>query len=393
MLSAGVPDDCGGRDESLSDGFRLDFRNRRVPSMTIAKKYRGASLLLLVVIFLGSFLISILPDFIMNGAQLANEQLQSSLESLGAMAAILMSLLLLQFHRDGRRENGEFFLLSMGFLMMGIFDIFAAVSSPGRGFVLLHNFRSFFGGLWFALVWLPGSGRAIARSKAVPYLVAFVSVFICVLSLKFRGSMPLMVVDGALTFTAMLISVASGLLFIAAALYFLREFLRSSASESYLFTCVFVLVGLSTCESRLSSIWTENWWFWHIQRLFAYVAVYYYMFKSFLRVRDELKEMNRTLEMQVAERTEALSVEIAERERYGQESDQLIVELQDALAHINTLTGLLPTCSSCKRIKDADGNWTQMEVYIQNHSEAKFSHGLCPVCTKLLYPDIYDELF
>ena len=126
---------------------------------------------------------------------------------------------------------------------------------------------------------------------------------------------------------------------------------------------------------------------------FAYVAVYYYMFKSFLRVRDELKEMNRTLEMQVAERTAALSIEIAERERYGQESDQLIIELQDALAHINTLTGLLPTCSSCKKIKDADGSWTQMEVYIQNHSEAKFSHGLCPACTRKLYPDICDELF
>jgi hypothetical protein len=52
----------------------------------------------------------------------------------------------------------------------------------------------------------------------------------------------------------------------------------------------------------------------------------------------------------------------------------------------------LPTCASCKKIRDSEGNWIQIEQYIQERSEAKFSHGICPSCAKKLYPEIYDEL-
>jgi hypothetical protein len=117
------------------------------------------------------------------------------------------------------------------------------------------------------------------------------------------------------------------------------------------------------------------------------------MFRTFLRVRDELKQMNELLEQRIAERTAELTIEVAERKRYGSERDAVIVELQDAFAQIKTLTGLLPTCASCKKIRDTGGNWIQMESYIQDHSEAKFSHGLCPPCAKKLYPDMYNELF
>ncbi|RJR17901.1 MAG: DNA-binding response regulator [Desulfobacteraceae bacterium] len=72
----------------------------------------------------------------------------------------------------------------------------------------------------------------------------------------------------------------------------------------------------------------------------------------------------------------------AERER-----DRLIKELKDALANVKTLRGLLPICASCKKIRDDRGYWTQVEVFIGNHSEADFSHGICPDCMKKLYPD------
>ena len=67
-------------------------------------------------------------------------------------------------------------------------------------------------------------------------------------------------------------------------------------------------------------------------------------------------------------------------------------ELQEALAKIRTLTGFLPICASCKKIRDDKGYWTQIETYIRDHSEAEFSHGICPECAKKLYPDLYDEL-
>jgi two-component system, response regulator PdtaR len=64
-------------------------------------------------------------------------------------------------------------------------------------------------------------------------------------------------------------------------------------------------------------------------------------------------------------------------------------ELQSALEKIKTLSGLVPICAGCKRIRDDRGYWQQVESYIQAHSEARFSHGLCPDCCVKLYPDVF----
>lgn len=60
--------------------------------------------------------------------------------------------------------------------------------------------------------------------------------------------------------------------------------------------------------------------------------------------------------------------------------------LMEALAQVRVLRGLLPICASCKKIRDEHGSWTQIEAYIDERSEAKFSHGICPDCAKRLYP-------
>jgi DNA-binding NarL/FixJ family response regulator len=67
------------------------------------------------------------------------------------------------------------------------------------------------------------------------------------------------------------------------------------------------------------------------------------------------------------------------------EKDRLIIELQEALAQVKALSGLLPICASCKKIRDDRGYWNQIESYISEHSEATFSHGLCEVCADKLY--------
>ena len=61
--------------------------------------------------------------------------------------------------------------------------------------------------------------------------------------------------------------------------------------------------------------------------------------------------------------------------------------VQDALAKIKTLRGMLPICASCKKIRDDKGYWNQIENFILDHSEAEFSHGLCPECMDKLYGD------
>ncbi len=71
--------------------------------------------------------------------------------------------------------------------------------------------------------------------------------------------------------------------------------------------------------------------------------------------------------------------------------EQLIDELKEALGKIKTLKGLFPICASCKKIRDDQGYWNQIEEYIRDRSDAKFSHGICPECAKKLYPDFYKK--
>ena len=69
------------------------------------------------------------------------------------------------------------------------------------------------------------------------------------------------------------------------------------------------------------------------------------------------------------------------------EKSKAIERLNKALEEVKTLSGFLPICASCKKIRDDKGYWNQIEAYISEHSEAEFSHGICPECCKKLYPD------
>lgn len=86
-------------------------------------------------------------------------------------------------------------------------------------------------------------------------------------------------------------------------------------------------------------------------------------------------------------------LDITERKNAEQERENLISELQKTLLEVKQLSGMLPICGHCKKIRDDKGYWSQIESYIPKHSEASFSHGICPECAKKYYPDldIYEE--
>jgi PAS domain S-box-containing protein len=78
--------------------------------------------------------------------------------------------------------------------------------------------------------------------------------------------------------------------------------------------------------------------------------------------------------------------DVTERREAAAAREQLITSLQDALANVKTLSGLLPICSGCKQIRDDQGYWNQVETYIHKHTGTQFSHGMCPDCLKKYYP-------
>ena len=72
------------------------------------------------------------------------------------------------------------------------------------------------------------------------------------------------------------------------------------------------------------------------------------------------------------------------------EAKELERELREALSKVKLLSGFIPICASCKKIRDDSGYWQQIEAYIRDHSEAEFSHGICPDCVKKLYPELHN---
>jgi len=90
--------------------------------------------------------------------------------------------------------------------------------------------------------------------------------------------------------------------------------------------------------------------------------------------------------------TQGIARDITARMQAEVERQKLHAELQEAFDNIKTLRGLLPICAHCKKIRDDEGYWNQIEVYIRDHSDAKFSHSICPDCAEELYPDLEVEL-
>jgi len=89
---------------------------------------------------------------------------------------------------------------------------------------------------------------------------------------------------------------------------------------------------------------------------------------------------------------QAVVRDITGRKQNEAERNKLILDLQDALANVKSLSGLLPICASCKKIRDDKGYWSQVESYVQKHSDATFTHGICPDCIKKLYPDLAESV-
>lgn len=94
-------------------------------------------------------------------------------------------------------------------------------------------------------------------------------------------------------------------------------------------------------------------------------------------VQNRLHESNRELKES-----------IGKLEETNREKEQLISDLQASAQQIKVLQGILPICVHCKRIRDDEGYWHQVEEYIRDRSEADFSHGLCPECREKLYPEL-----
>jgi hypothetical protein len=106
---------------------------------------------------------------------------------------------------------------------------------------------------------------------------------------------------------------------------------------------------------------------------------------------NDLNKSHADLKLKVIKRTTELAAINNELELKITENKKAEIKLKDTIEKVNLLSGMLPICSYCKKIRDDKGYWEQVEVYIQNHSDAEFSHSLCPECARRLYPDYFKD--
>lgn len=113
--------------------------------------------------------------------------------------------------------------------------------------------------------------------------------------------------------------------------------------------------------------------------------------QAFNKMSYDLRVERDKLESRVAERTDKLSNLNVQLKKEIESHKKTIDKLELTLKEVKTLSGLLPICAHCKNIRDDKGYWQRVESYIAQHSEAVFSHGICPDCVKKYYPDLVDE--
>jgi tetratricopeptide (TPR) repeat protein len=135
------------------------------------------------------------------------------------------------------------------------------------------------------------------------------------------------------------------------------------------------------------SVTLRNFLFLLILFFLSMVAGVLILYRQKMKDNKILIEKNQ----QISEAHDILQKEISERRKMEQEREKLIAELQESLNSIKTLRGLIPICANCKKIRDDEGYYIQVEEYISNHSHAVFSHGICPDCMARLYPEMNDE--
>jgi hypothetical protein len=132
-------------------------------------------------------------------------------------------------------------------------------------------------------------------------------------------------------------------------------------------------------------------WFTTSMAHMAAVAQYtgiLFLFASFFLCIFQTEAAKRRL----AQETRDLAREIEERKRAEEEREKTIIELREALENIKTLRGIIPICAGCKKVRDDQGYWHQVEAYVRDHSDAEFSHGLCIECAKEFYPEEAAEI-
>jgi len=276
------------------------------------------------------------------------EPLHATMEAIGGLASIAMAIVLFQRRDDAHRDR--FQAPALGFLGMGILDLFHAIAEPGNSFVLLRNMASLVGGVGFGLTWLPVAGRPgrTPRKGRFPWILAAGAFAFGVGVLAFSEQVPDMIRNGEFTPAAVAPQSLACALFFASTVRFLLDYRGEGRSQDYLFASLALLFGLAELVFMYSLPWDGRWWFWHVLRLTACLLMLLYVARGYLQAVVDLKG----LLQQVTRTKETLHRSEQQLRRVLDDHERMAQDLHDST--IQSLFAIGLGLERCRRLLQTD---------------------------------------
>ncbi len=230
----------------------------------------GFTLLILLIIIIGGQVYFFDQLFI-------HLSFHSAIEALGALAALVLSFLILHSF-DQHIKEVRFTWIPCALIGMGVLDLFHSFTMPGESFVWLHSTAMFIGGLLFAMVWIPKKSLQSMSITALPKIILASSTIFGLFFIMNPQAIPVMVENGGFSNTAELLNIVGGCLFISASAWFFLQYRQNRSVENVLFANHCLLFGIAGILFDFSELWDAEWWLWHGIRLLAYLLALFYIF-------------------------------------------------------------------------------------------------------------------
>jgi len=251
--------------------------------------------ILMVVLISLSIFNAINPHLFWKHFVHVNIPIHSSIEAIGALAAILMGFMSIRFLV--RIKEPRYEIISFGFMVMGCWDLFHSFFSVGNGFIFTHNLSLLCGGFFFFLVVFKWSEKSLNKKIVLKFLLIAIIVVLGLMIKKYQDALPLMVLEqeheghighaSAFSPLANAMNIIAGFLFLISSIRIYIDFRRYKKTGLLLLSFLALLTACAGFLFAYSLAWADSWWFWHVLRLIAFVVLMAYMLIRFSIVLSE----------------------------------------------------------------------------------------------------------
>ena len=274
------------------------------------------------------------------------------------------------------RENDYFLFLGIGYVFIGGIDLLHTLSYKGMG-VFEEGGSNLPTQLWIAARYMESltllaAPLLVSRLWKAKYmsLIYFMATIGLLLSIFQWKIFPDCFIEGeGLTVFKKFSEYVISLILAGSIIYLVH---MRKAFEDKVFKLMVVSILLTICAELAFTFYISVYGFSNLMGHFLKIVSFYLIYKAVIETGL----------------SKPYSILLRDLKQSEDELQAEKIRLQTALDDVKTLSGLLPICSHCKKIRDDKGYWNQIESYVRERSDAEFSHSICPECSKTLYPNL-----